>query len=137
MPIAYSLVKDELNHLGGRSELMADPKTRKVIVLENPMLPTRVKQTIARTLFESLQIPSLSFASSPLCALLSIGRITGLVIDVGNLETCCLPVSLLMSSWKYCVLTNSARSIPHDRYTATCAHRLLRRGICADICAGF
>lgn len=74
------------------SELMTDPKTRKVIVLENPMLPTRVKQIIARTLFENLQIPSLSFASSPLCALLSIGRITGLVIDVGNLETCCLPV---------------------------------------------
>lgn len=74
------------------SELMTDPKARKVIVLENPMLPLRIKQTVAKILFEHLSVPSLSFALSPLCALLSIGRATGLVVDVGNLETCLLPV---------------------------------------------
>lgn len=92
-PNCKGITKAYNTYLCAHSELMADPKTRKVIVLENPMLPTQVKQIIARTLFESLSIPSLSFASSPLCALLSIGRITGLVIDVGNLETSCLPVS--------------------------------------------
>lgn len=73
---------------------MVDSKTRKVIVLENPMLPIRIKHIIASTLLEHLQVPSLSFALTPLCALLSIGRITGLVLDVGNLETCILPVSI-------------------------------------------
>ena len=80
---------------------MTDPKARKVIILENPMLPLRIKQTVAKTLFEYLQIPSLSFALSPLCALLSIGRATGLVVDVGNLETCLLPVRLLLSISEY------------------------------------
>lgn len=57
------------------------------------MLPLRMKQAVAKVLFEHLQITSLSFALSPLCALLSIGRATGLVVDVGNLETCLLPAS--------------------------------------------
>ena len=85
---------DALPAMRSSSELMTDPKARKVIVLENPMLPTAVKQSIIRILFERLSVPSVSFALSPLCALLSIGRITGLVVDVGNLETCTLPVRL-------------------------------------------
>lgn len=36
--------------------LMTDPKSRKVIVLENPLLPTRIKEMIARCLFEDLQV---------------------------------------------------------------------------------
>lgn len=39
------------------------------------------------------KIPSISFASTPLLALLSVGRITGLVIDCGQLESTVLPVS--------------------------------------------
>ena len=35
---------------------MIDPKTRKVIVLENPLLPNRVKEMIARVLFDNLQV---------------------------------------------------------------------------------
>ncbi|BGP00548.1 Fungal specific actin related protein [Rhodotorula toruloides ATCC 204091] len=72
--------------------LMIDPKTRKVIVVENPLLSTRVKEMIARVLFDNLQIPSLSFASAPLLALMAAGTVTGLVVDVGNLETTVLPV---------------------------------------------
>ncbi|BGP26873.1 hypothetical protein JCM10295v2_005835 [Rhodotorula toruloides] len=72
--------------------LMIDPRTRKVIVVENPLLSTRVKDMIARILFDNLQIPSLSFASAPLLALMAAGIVTGLVVDVGNLETTVLPV---------------------------------------------
>lgn len=39
-----------------QSNLMSDPKARKVIVIENPLLPTRVKEMIARVLFENLQV---------------------------------------------------------------------------------
>ena len=101
---------------------MTDPKSRKVIVLENPLLPTRIKEMLARCLFEDLQVsffasfvllssipsfprssrhlasfsfqvPSISFIPPHLLALLAIGRTTGLVVDVGYLETVVLPVS--------------------------------------------
>ncbi|GAA5847043.1 hypothetical protein JCM9279_002664 [Rhodotorula babjevae] len=73
-------------------DLMIDPKTRKVIVLENPLLRNRVKEMIARVLFDNLQIPSMSFACSPLLALMAAGTVTGLVVDVGHLETTVLPI---------------------------------------------
>ncbi|BGP42625.1 hypothetical protein JCM10449v2_006637 [Rhodotorula kratochvilovae] len=72
--------------------LMTDPKTRKVIVLENPLLPNRVKEMIARILFDNLQIPAMSFASTPILALMGAGAVTGLVVDVGHLETTALPI---------------------------------------------
>ena len=71
---------------------MADPRTRKVIILENPLLPICIKEVVVRILFSHLSVPSISFASTPLCALLSIGRSTGLVMDVGHAETTLLPV---------------------------------------------
>ncbi|KAL7415659.1 actin-domain-containing protein [Mrakia frigida] len=74
--------------------LMTDPKSRKVIVLENPLLPTRIKEMLARCLFEDLQVPSISFIPPHLLALLAIGRTTGLVVDVGYLETVVLPIHL-------------------------------------------
>ena len=38
------------------------------------------------------KVPSVSFASSHLLSLLSVGRITGLVVDCGHLESTALPV---------------------------------------------
>lgn len=35
---------------------MADPKSRKVIIVENPLLSTRVKDIIVRVLFDNLQV---------------------------------------------------------------------------------
>ncbi|KAG9105010.1 hypothetical protein FRC06_002931 [Ceratobasidium sp. 370] len=46
----------------------------------------------AKVLFQNLQAPSLSFAPSHVLALLAAGRITGLVLDCGHLETTVLPV---------------------------------------------
>ncbi|KAI0322262.1 actin-domain-containing protein [Amylostereum chailletii] len=72
--------------------LLTDPKSRKVIVIENPLLPVYVKDMFARVLFGNLQVPSISFASSHLLSLLSVGRITGLVLDCGWLESTALPI---------------------------------------------
>ncbi|GAA5865534.1 hypothetical protein JCM3774_002042 [Rhodotorula dairenensis] len=72
--------------------LLTDPRTRKIIVAENPLLSTRVKEMIARVLFDNLQVPSLSFASAPVLALMASGRLSGLVVDVGHLETTVTPV---------------------------------------------
>ncbi|KAI0034933.1 actin family [Vararia minispora EC-137] len=72
--------------------LLTDPKSRKVILVEHPLLPVYVKDTFARVLFGNMQVPSISFAPSHLLSLLSVGRITGLVLDCGNLESTALPI---------------------------------------------
>ncbi|KAF5391559.1 hypothetical protein D9757_002510 [Collybiopsis confluens] len=72
--------------------LLTDPKARKVILAENPLLPLHVKEALARTLFENLQVPSVSFASSHVLSLFAVGRITGLVLDCGFLEAVALPI---------------------------------------------
>ncbi|KDQ53185.1 hypothetical protein JAAARDRAFT_137512 [Jaapia argillacea MUCL 33604] len=72
--------------------LLTDPKSRKVILVEHPLLPLHIKDMMARTLFANLQVPSISFASSHLLSLLAVGRITGLVLDSGNLESTALPI---------------------------------------------
>ncbi|TFK40187.1 fungal-specific actin related protein [Crucibulum laeve] len=71
--------------------LLTDPKARKVILVEHPLLPLYIKDMIARILFEN-QVPSVSFASSHLLSLFAIGRITGLVLDCGHLESVALPI---------------------------------------------
>ncbi|PPQ80530.1 hypothetical protein CVT25_001536 [Psilocybe cyanescens] len=71
--------------------LLADPKARKVILVEHPLLPLYIKEIIARILFEN-QVPSVSFACSHLLSLFAVGRITGLVIDCGHLESVSLPI---------------------------------------------
>ncbi|KAK7436979.1 hypothetical protein VKT23_018794 [Stygiomarasmius scandens] len=72
--------------------LLTDPKARKVIIVENPLLPLYIKEAIAGILFENLQVPSVSFASSHLLSLFAAGRITGLVLDCGHLESVALPI---------------------------------------------
>ncbi|OCH88582.1 actin-like ATPase domain-containing protein [Obba rivulosa] len=74
------------------NSLLTDPKSRKIIIVEHPLLPLHIKEHIARVLFNNLQVPSISFASSHLLALLAAGRITGLVIDCGHLESTALPI---------------------------------------------
>lgn len=95
---------------------MTDPKARKVILLENPMLPVHVKEIIANTCLALLSVPSLSFACAPLCSLLSLGRITGLVLDVGNLESCLLPVRFVsFATHNAAHRTSLVRYTPRDR----------------------
>jgi actin-related protein len=88
--------------------LLTDPKSRKVILVEHPLLPLYIKEIFANVLFGNLQVfsvvsylcsllktskvPSVSFASNHLLSLLCVGRITGLVIDCGHLESTALPV---------------------------------------------
>ncbi|KAF9647030.1 actin-like ATPase domain-containing protein, partial [Thelephora ganbajun] len=72
--------------------LLTDPKSRRVIVIEHPLLPLYIKAMIARILFTNLQVPFVSFAPSHLLSLLAVGRITGLVLDCGHLESTVLPI---------------------------------------------
>ncbi|KAI9355401.1 actin-domain-containing protein [Zopfochytrium polystomum] len=72
--------------------LLTDPKQRKVILCENPLLPLKLKRMIAAILFDILQVPSITFMPSPMLALLVTGKMTGLVIDCGHMETTVTPI---------------------------------------------
>lgn len=76
--------------------LMADPKQRKVIVVEDPLVPNSIKLAIATVLFDNLSVPSVSFSSAPVLTLMAAGTITGLVVDIGHLETSVIPVRLIL-----------------------------------------
>ncbi|KAF8525930.1 actin family [Hysterangium stoloniferum] len=82
------------DHLRGvfHDSLLTDPKSRKVIIVEHPLLPISIKEMMARILFSNLQVPSISFAPSHLLSLLAVGRMSGLVLDTGHLESTVLPV---------------------------------------------
>ncbi|KAJ1562450.1 hypothetical protein HK405_012035 [Cladochytrium tenue] len=72
--------------------LLTDPKQRKVILCENPLLPLKLKRLIVSILFDILQVPSIMFMPSPLLAVMVTGRLTALVVDCGHLETTVVPV---------------------------------------------
>ncbi|KNF05563.1 hypothetical protein PSTG_01373 [Puccinia striiformis f. sp. tritici PST-78] len=84
--ISIGLTRIFFNHL------MIDPKQRKVILIENPLMPTNLRSEIAIVLFDQLHVPSISFTPSPVLTLMACGILTGLVIDIGNLETSVIPV---------------------------------------------
>lgn len=63
-------------------------------------------------------MPSISFIPPQLLALLAIGRTTGLVVDVGYLETVVLPVSRLVSPGVCVLLRSETMPCPLSRYTS-------------------
>jgi actin-related protein 10 len=47
-----------------RSSLLTDPKSRKVILVEHPLLPLHIKDLLARILFDNLQVGPINRESS-------------------------------------------------------------------------
>lgn len=41
------------------SSLLTDPKSRKVIIIEHPLLPLHIKEMMAKILFNNLQVVGL------------------------------------------------------------------------------
>lgn len=72
--------------------LLVDPKQRKVILVENVLMPTVVKRTICQILFENLQVPSVCFLPSHLLSTVAIGRTSSIVLDLGYQEASLLPI---------------------------------------------
>ncbi|KAF8577782.1 actin-domain-containing protein [Ramaria rubella] len=111
------------NHLRSvfHDSLLTDPKSRKVILVENPLLSISTKEMMARILFTNLQVPSISFAPSHLLSLLAVGRISGLVLDTGHLESTVLPVVSSRPLYPYLKTTPLAgsRLTSHIRYLLT------------------
>ncbi|KAE8241901.1 hypothetical protein A4X13_0g7212 [Tilletia indica] len=72
--------------------LMCDPKARRVIVIENPLTPTVVKECIYSVLFKRLHVPAITPLPAPFLALLALGLPTGLLLSLGHLEATVTPI---------------------------------------------
>jgi actin-related protein 10 len=56
-PLSHSLVGLKAYQIDVLfSSLLADPKSRKVILVEHPVLPLYIKEMLARILFDNLQV---------------------------------------------------------------------------------
>ncbi|SDA02253.1 BZ3500_MvSof-1268-A1-R1_Chr7-3g09591 [Microbotryum saponariae] len=124
--IRYERLKKGLRRIW-YTHLMTDPKQRKIIISENPLLSTQVKHMIAKVLFENLQVsgldlfskvPSITFGSAPVLALLATGNVTGLVVDCGHLETTVLPVFASRPLFPSLLSTPRASSLLNARLKA-------------------
>ncbi|KAI5450353.1 hypothetical protein NCC49_003135 [Naganishia albida] len=73
-------------------DLLTESRSRKVIIVENALLPNRIKQLISEVLFDNLKVPSVSFTSGHMLTLMATGNTTGLVVDFGYHETTVVPV---------------------------------------------
>ncbi|KAJ9099859.1 hypothetical protein QFC21_003862 [Naganishia friedmannii] len=72
--------------------LLTESKSRKVIIVENALLPNQIKRLISEVLFDNLKVPSVSFTSGHMLTLMATGNTTGLVVDFGFHETTVVPV---------------------------------------------
>ncbi|KAK9468394.1 actin-domain-containing protein [Lipomyces arxii] len=72
--------------------LLLDGRSRKVIVLENPMMPIVLKKAIAFVLFNYFQAISATFILSPLCSMVSAGARNAIVVDIGWHEITVTPI---------------------------------------------
>lgn len=72
--------------------LMVNAKDHRVVVVESLLCPTHFRNTLARVLFNHLNVPYATFVPSHLLCLFTIGRQSALVVDVGCSETTILPV---------------------------------------------
>ncbi|TPX42618.1 hypothetical protein SeMB42_g05056 [Synchytrium endobioticum] len=86
VPYIEARIADLLHRIYERN-LLVDPRSRKVVVCEGPLLSMPVKRAITTALFDVLRAPSITWLPSGWTALVSCGRQTGLVIDVGYNET--------------------------------------------------
>ena len=77
------------------SYLITDPKVRKVIVCEPTLFPIKVKQVLSELLFKHFQCQSVTFLPSPVLALMSVGKQTGLVVEIASDQITITPVRVV------------------------------------------
>ena len=74
------------------NELRVAPEETPVILSETPLNPIANRRTITRIMFETFNVPAFYLISSPVLALLASGRMTGVVVDIGDGLTTVTPI---------------------------------------------
>ncbi|KAA0201684.1 hypothetical protein HAZT_HAZT006765 [Hyalella azteca] len=94
--------------------LLVNPKERRIVVVENLLGSSIIKETIACVLFRHFEMVSVSFVPSHLVALLTLGVETGLVVDIGYSEASVIPVFggvAILNAWQALPLGAKAMQI--------------------------
>ncbi|XP_023234542.1 actin-related protein 10-like [Centruroides sculpturatus] len=98
----YLLFKEFLQQMYFKY-VVANPKERRVVIVESVVCPTVFRETLAKVLFHHFEIPSLIFVPAHLMSLFTLGITTALILDVGYNETAVLPVYegvTLLRAWQ-------------------------------------
>ncbi|KAJ1366515.1 hypothetical protein KIN20_027193 [Parelaphostrongylus tenuis] len=83
--------------------LLTMPRDRRVVIVENLLTPTGLREAICEALLVVLNVPSVLFIPSHLCATFPFNTDYALVVDVGYAETLAIPVAegvVMLSCWE-------------------------------------
>lgn len=72
--------------------MLCDPKLHRVLVAHPPWGLDALQHALCDVLLRQLRAPSVSFVPTHVLCALAAARTTALVVDVGYLETCAMPV---------------------------------------------
>lgn len=86
LQLGHFLEKLYFNHLA------VSPKEKKVVIVESVFCKSSFRNTLTKVLFEQFNVPSILFVPDHLMALATLGRSTGLVVDLGGLEAMSIAV---------------------------------------------
>jgi actin-related protein 10 len=95
--------------------LLVNPKERRVVISESMLKSVEMRNIIAEVLFKHFHVVSVVFVPSHLLALYSCGVETGLVVDLGYLETSVVPIYEQVPILKAVEYVNLAGKSIHDK----------------------
>jgi len=101
-------------HIYSKSNLNAKMEEHPVLLTEAPHNPSAQREQLAEIFFETFRVPALFVAPPAVLSLYASGRTTGVVLDVGEGVTHCIPVyegyalphSIVRSDLGGCDVTN-------------------------------
>lgn len=74
------------------NHLAVSPKEKKVVIVESIFCKSVFRNTLTRVFFEQFNVPAILFVPDHLMSLATLGRATGLVIDIGSEEVISIAV---------------------------------------------
>lgn len=74
------------------NHLAVSPKEKKVVVVESVFCKSIFRTTLTRIFFDQFNVPALLFVPDHMMALATLGRSTGLIVDIGALEAVSIAV---------------------------------------------
>jgi actin len=74
------------------NELRVAPEETPMLLLTSPLTPMANLEKMTQIMFETFNVPAVAISSQPLCSLYASGRTTGVVLQIGDGVTWCVPI---------------------------------------------
>lgn len=75
-----------------KNELRVNPKDHPVMLTVSPLCSPECRSELAKLMFDVFSVPSLCMANQAVLSLYSTGRTTGIVLELGEGMTYCVPI---------------------------------------------